>query len=72
MEKESILILSRERLLSFSQSRVDKNGRDQMGISFPQVTPDRHLCIPTACEVTVLTLLGNVHISEARNPGTAH
>lgn len=65
VEKESIFSWSREELLSSDLSRIDKNGRDLMSISFPQPL-QRDVFVSLLSEVTVLALIGNAHISAAR------
>lgn len=47
VEKEPIFSWPREELLLSGLSRIDKNGRDPMSISFPQATPERCLCVST-------------------------
>lgn len=37
-----------------------------MSISLSQATPERWLCVPMICKVTVLTLIGNAYLPEAR------
>lgn len=38
----------------------------QMSILLPQATPERCLCVPMIFKVTVLTLIGNAYMPEAR------